>query len=116
MAPQQDNIGDGYRIPALEEFVQGFEFEVVDWTQPTGMFIPQGKGEAIQTHSFPKQWKPMKVTWMHDPNADVVIQTGEYTIHAKGSFVNFSKPFDVESWLTQGLIRVKISPSPQQAP
>lgn len=99
-----------YRVPEESEFVQGFEFEVLDWSQmPTGMVVIEN-GE-MQVHDFafvPKVWNPMKVTWMYDPNETVVQQHGEYTVYIKGSFYNFFKPFEVAEWLKQGRIRVKI--------
>lgn len=101
---------EGYRIPAIDEFIQGFEFEVVDWTVPTGIFFFNPKMGHLEHFKFQenKVWKPMQVTWMNDPNADVIEKIGDFTIHTKGSVLNFFQPFDVESYLKQGLIRVKI--------
>lgn len=78
------NMDEGYRIPTIEEFVDGFEFEVVDWTVPTRV---------------KKVWHPMQL---------IYVATNFFMIKPKGSILSYVNPFDVESYLKQGLIRVKI--------
>jgi len=79
---------DNYRIPKLEEFVQGFEFEVAhDFTY--GFLDVSNDKPSVLSHS--RIWIPRKVTWKTDKMSEI-----------------WDCPFNVESFLEQELIRVKI--------
>lgn len=99
-------IEEGYRIPKEEEFVQGFEFERKDIYQPMMLNLINNTceniGEPIIT------WTPMKVWWMHEPNEIITREIDGMKFIYNGFTANFFKPFDVKSFIEQGLIRVKI--------
>lgn len=98
---------DGYRIPRLEEFIQGFEFEVaIDYKFG---HIDFSTDPAIGDFTSYREWKPCKVWWKHDPNEFIAETDGEGNkLTIIGSAINFFKPFDEEAYIEQELVRVKI--------
>lgn len=99
---------EGYRVPALEEFVQGFEFEYAYDSYLTVPVVDEAGNNTLKFTKNPRTWVKASVTWKHDPNTIVTSKVGEYTVHALGSVLNFFEPFNVESMLAQGFIRAKI--------
>lgn len=99
---------DKYRIPKIEEFVQGFEFEVAhdyNWCilNLSNIKEPKVKGPMNRC------WIPCKVWWM-EPEDKLITEKMKdgSTLTVKRSFYNFFKPFNEKAYLEQGLIRVKI--------
>lgn len=77
-----------YRTPTIEEFVQGFEFEVAQDISYGFLDMTDNKSSEI---SSSRSWIPTTVTWKEDEMSEI-----------------WDKPFDEQSYLDQGLIRVKI--------
>lgn len=96
-----------YRIPKEEEFVQDFEFEVAsDHKYGFLDFSAESVGfEEIESY---RVWSKSKVWWMNEPTKVITSKKGDIEISCLGSFINFFKPFNVKSFIEQGLIRVKI--------
>lgn len=94
-----------YRTPKIEEFVQGFEFELRKDYKFIVLNFESNKSEATQEYS---EWVPCKVWWKMDENARITDTYDGYSVTITGLTNNFFKPFDEESFLKQGLIRVKI--------
>ena len=93
-----------YRIPLLNEFVQGFKYELKK-TYSFG-FIENGRYEKSKEWN---KWIEGEVWWMHPDDAIITSQMPNGgTLTMIGRFVNFGKPFNIESYLKQGLLRVKI--------
>ena len=88
----------GYRIPKLEEFVQGFEFEVA--SEYSFGVMDMTNGGTCQMGAPFKIWNPGKVWWKEDPNKRII----EFT----GATMNFFKPFNEQMYIEQELVRVKI--------
>jgi len=97
-------IGEGYRVPTIDEFVQDFEFEIA---REMGMYIPTGEGKLKRVGVSHWHWAPMKVTWKCDPDELYSEKDGEYTVHSRGSFRNFFKPINEEAFIKSGMVRVK---------
>lgn len=93
-----------YRIPKLEEFVQGFEFELAS---DCGFCFLE-PGHRLTFPEMKRFWNKSKVTWMLPPNEIITRKVGDKTWSAKGSTLNFFKPFNEQSLIDQGLVRVKI--------
>lgn len=97
----------GYRVPKIEEFVQGFEFEVAHEYSFGVMDMTNG-GTCQMGLPF-KIWEPCKVWWKEDPNKRIVQELGSgSTIEFSGATMNFFKPFDEQMYIDQELVRVKI--------
>lgn len=95
-----------YRIPDISEFKQGFKFERRnDYKFGVLDFSEGGEYKELQSYS---NWSPVEVTWMSDPEELFTEQYGEYEITVTGGVRNLFIPFNIESFLKQGLIRVKI--------
>jgi len=97
-----------YRTPTADEFVQGFEFERAnDYGYIIAYFSnPTTKVEDISTTRI---WTKSKVWWEHPPKEKVTeVFPNGVSVTMEGSTINFFKPFDVQSFIDQGLIRVKI--------
>ena len=95
-----------YRIPKLEEFVQGFKFELAkDYSFLILDFTTTEKPEETKY----REWVECEVWWKEDEDK-LITQTYKNgdTFTFSGRTNNFFKPFNEESFLKQGLIRVKI--------
>ena len=93
-----------YRIPTIDEFIQGFEFEVrhdykIQMLDLSGETKPETISESIV-------WAPSKVTWK--ATEWITEEKNGMKYHISPGVINFFEPFDVESFLEQGLIRVKL--------
>jgi len=97
---------EGYRIPTAEEFVQGFKFEQAHDTRM--VIIDLSKPARKDDTPFTRHWTESEVWWDCKPDEFVEYNWYAGKIKLKGSTVNFFKPFDVESYINQGLVRVKI--------
>lgn len=97
-------IEEGYRIPTIDEFVQGFKFELrKDYSFG---FITLGKGyEKVKDYSI---WTECEVWWKSEEKWITQSYEDGTKFTMSGSTNNFFKPFDEKSFLDQGLIRVKI--------
>lgn len=96
---------EGYRIPDISEFKQGFEFELRH-DYKFGLLDLATNELTNEVRS--SVWSDCKVWWMHEPNEMVTEEIDGYKISVTGATLNFGKPFDEKSFLEQGLIRVKI--------
>ena len=96
---------EGYRIPAAEEFVQGFKFEKACATRM--VMIDFGKPPVKDETPFTRHWVESEVWWDCKPDEFITQEYEGHKVLLKGSTVNFFKPFDVESFIKQGLVRVK---------
>ena len=101
-----------YRTPRLDEFIQGFEFEIAKDSK--FCFInttvsPDENKAAIDKIPYIRHWFPMKVWWKHDPEERITEVDSEGNIwNISGKSVNFFKPFDEQSFIDQKLVRVKV--------
>ncbi len=99
-----------YRTPTIDEFVQGFKFELrKDYSFNFLNFTESQKTvyEKVSDYSI---WIPCEVWWKAKEN-EIITQTDKIsgnTLTITGRANNFFKPFDEESFIKQGLIRVKI--------
>ncbi len=95
---------EGYRVPKLEEFVQGFEFEVgndYQWIYINSDKLPEPKYRV---------WRPAKVWWKANPKEMITEKTENGNIFIYSGYLNnFFKPFDEQSFIDQELVRVKIN-------
>lgn len=101
-----DKVGRGYRVPKLEEFIQGFEFEQKH-TYSFG-FIDFENNKFIKGKEF-ISWLPNKVWWKY-PEDDMItteLDNG-HTLTQMGRSINFFKPFNEQLFIDQKLVRVKI--------
>ncbi len=101
----------GYRVPKLEEFVQGFEFEVANII---GIMLLDFSGkQQDQIYPYKKIWSKSKVTWKGD-SSEIITEKflddsgQECKLMYKGAFRNLFQPFDEQSYIDQELVRVKI--------
>ena len=97
-------VAEGYRIPTEDEFVQGFEFEVKQSGSFGVLRLGDGKFSKIKDWEV---WNKAEVWWMKESKFVTVKKNG-YTVMYNQSMDNFFKPYDVGSFLEQGLLRVKI--------
>lgn len=105
---QQKIVGKGYRIPSAEEFIQGFEFEVKKEYAFGFMFFHEDGTSTIHKGEPYFEWQPRKVNWKRTEWYSHTDSQGR-TISMDADTHNFlAEPFDVISFLKQGLIRVKI--------
>ena len=100
-------VGEGYRVPTIDEFVQGFEFEVCKEMKLIHLGMTQ---KQINSIPYSKVWTPMKVNWKYDPKILITrtLDNG-MKVTTTGSFENFFKPFDEQLMIDQKLVRVKIN-------
>lgn len=103
---------EGYRVPRLEEFVQGFEFEVAKDTRFFILDLSAGADNSAQFNQpFTRHWLSGKVWWKHPPENRIIERSIDgTTLNISGYMVNFFKPFDEAEYIRQGLVRVKINP------
>jgi len=94
-----------YRTPLEEEFIQGFEFEVRN-DYKFGFIDFSDEKKTMEVVSKSIIWTPCKVTWKK--TEFTTVKKDGYTYHISPEVNNFFEPFDVKSYLEQGLIRVKI--------
>lgn len=94
-----------YRIPTIDEFIQGFKFEVRRDYRFGFLNLEESTFDGGKEYSI---WDLTEVWWGCNPDDVVTYNDADYKISLTGRTVNFFKPFDVESFLKQGLIRVKI--------
>lgn len=90
----------GYRVPKLEEFIEGFEFEI------RNDYVIHINNKRHPYHT----WTNGKVWWKKDPTkfyTDNLPNGG--TLTQSGYFINWFKPFDEQSFIDQKLVRVKIN-------
>jgi hypothetical protein len=106
-----EDVGIGYRVPELSEFVQEFEFELAKdsrliWID-NNLSLEENKAhnDLIQ---FKRMWYPCKVNWMYDPKERIEVKHDGHMFNLSGATMNFFKPFDEESFIKQKLVRVKI--------
>lgn len=114
---------EGYRIPTIEEFVQGFEFEVakdnkyvwMDTVDDNGKIIKETDEESrkrfkekMDASPLIRTWRPSKVWWKRDPHEIITREVDGITYSYPGAINNIYKPFDEQSFIDQGLVRVKI--------
>ncbi len=99
-------VGKGYRIPALNEFIQDFEYEL---KITTGELSGWYNGKKIKTIKSISNWYPKKVWWLprtreegirHDKFDDGTIIT--WFINPK-----FDAP-PIERYISEKAVRVKI--------
>ncbi len=109
----------GYRIPRIEEFVQGFKFEVDrNILEPTSEFTSKGRSGFFKKFEG-REWEEIEVYWK-PPIEKVLRGNGivdkecvEETI--EGTFIGTTiqdctdefEPFSIEYYLNRGFIRVK---------
>ena len=108
MKPDKINTAEEYRIPTADEFVQGFKFQV----KKAGSF-----GILDFSETPPKSehfsdweiWQDAVVTWKLPSGERVKFTQDGIDYDMPSDFLNFiNQPFDVQSFIDQGLIRVKI--------
>ena len=101
---------EGYRVPRLEEFVQGFEFEKAN-DYSFGILDMSEGGNFISSSEKSRIWSPMKVWWKHNPYERIIepLDNEGNTIEYSGEFLNFFAPFNEQSFIEQELVRVKIN-------
>jgi hypothetical protein len=105
------SVGKGYRIPKLEEFVQGFEFEVKNSCRYAIIDLSTGESSFGEPQHF---WTEGKVWWMKESKwISVFDEDSGVTITYNQAGDNFFKPFDEKSFIEQGLVRVKIKEDEQ---
>ena len=96
-----------YRIPKLEEFVQGFEFEVAQ-DYKFGFMDFSDVIKPLELSDSNRIWITTKVWWKNNPKERIIEKDiNGITWDISGGMVNFFKPFDEESFIKQGLVRVK---------
>jgi hypothetical protein len=93
-----------YRIPKLEEFVQGFEFEVRNDYKFVMLDLSEEKKPEILSESI--IWNKWTVTWKETEWKTEERDGMKY--HISPEVINFFEPFCVKSFLERGLIRVKV--------
>jgi len=100
----------GYRKPKIEEFVQGFKFEVLI-THSFG-FIFLGEDRSKDLKETKTTWEKVEVWWKNEPDALITQTTDDgETITATGAFMNFFAPYSdkqLEKLLEEDKVRVKI--------
>lgn len=102
-----DGVGKGYRVPKLEEFVQGFKFQKKNSYR--FMLIDFANDKTIKSKEY-HDWVDCEVWWKHPEDAWITSPIGNegHTITQKGSSINWFKPFDEQSYINQKIVRVKI--------
>ncbi len=102
----------GYRIPKIEEFVQGFKFEVDKsiLEQPNNLFFKKFEG---------REWKEIEVYWKPPIEKvlrwDGIVDKECIAEDIEGTFIGTTiqdctdefEPFSIEYYLNRGFIRVK---------
>lgn len=97
---------ENYRTPKIEEFIQGFEFEIAQDYRFGIIDLSENNKET--SFEYKRFWSPMRVYWKHSPSERVIEKDEEgNTFDFSGEFVNFFKPFDEQSLIDQKLVRVK---------
>lgn len=99
-------MDDGYRIPTEDEFVQGFEYEVRN--EYSIVIMDLQKGEVSERSAPSYTWTKGKVFWKKEPKVITVKMENSATLTYDQSLDNFFEPFNVASFLEQGLLRTKI--------
>lgn len=95
---------EGYRLPRIEEFVDGFEYQVKKTYRWMTLGAEQEVIPVLET------WE--KGTWrVYDDNkfyTETMSNGGTLTM--SGRFMNFTAaPFVPESFIEQGIIRISIA-------
>lgn len=99
-------VGEGYRVPTIDEFVQGFEFEIAKDLE----FLILDFSDNTKSKSLGKFriWEPAKVWWKGDLKNRIIFTDDEGFNWNLPSPNIFCKPFDEQSMIDQKLVRVKI--------
>lgn len=104
-------MNNRYHTPNISEFVQGFEFEILenhDYSMVILDFKNNTTEEVGSTHY--ERWEPRTVWWKHDPKEMITEQVGEFSVTVTGGFVNFFSPYSDErliKLIEDGRIRSK---------
>jgi hypothetical protein len=99
-------IDEGYRVPTEDEFVQGFKYEVKNEHSIVIMDLQKG---GVSERSEPLYtWTEGEVFWKKEPKWVAVEAKNGHKITYDQAMDNFFEPFNVASFLEQGLLRTKI--------
>ena len=96
---------EGYRVPRLEEFVQGFEFEVKHTSRYAIIDLTTGESSFGEPYHF---WTEGKVWWMKESKMVTTESEEGFKVTYNQAMDNFFKPFDEQGYIDQELVRVKI--------
>lgn len=93
-----------YYIPTKEEFVQGFEFEVL--TVKSGDVVGHLLSEDKKLYAKEDVWIKSKVWWNRELSKEFLeINLGEIQIKYKESYIDLLPPFNIDTYLKNGKIR-----------
>ena len=99
---------EGYRLPTIDEFIQGFEFEYSS-EHRWGMIYFHEDGTSSMKQGEPYIiWHKAKVHWKQTDWVTEEYSDGQTVTMSPETYNLLSEPFNIQSWLDQGLIRVKI--------
>ena len=94
-----------YRIPKIEEFVQGFKYQVA---HDQGMIIWDPATKSNVKSEMSRIWFDREVYWMCAPKEFHTEKYGENTVTIDSNTYDFfyrTEPYVIEDMLEQGLIR-----------
>lgn len=107
---QQSN----YRIPSVDEFVQGFRFEYLDTHSYRMVIMDFSSNDPSDYTKFSQttyeEWLPKKVDWKFPDNARITENNDDITIEWMGATYNWMSDWyhrDIQKLIEDGRIRCK---------
>lgn len=102
---------NNYYTPAVSEFIQGFEFEILEHRSYTMGMLDLGLNSFGDAYSIEyNDWVPTKVWWKHEPKEMITYKYDDCDITVSGYTVNWFSPYSDErliELIQNGKIRAK---------
>ena len=104
-----------YRIPTIDEFVQGFEFEYLDVRSYRFVILDFSSNELCDFSKFPQtkweEWRSKKVDWKFPDDACIIEEHDNITIGWMGSTYNWMNSWyhrDIQKLIDDGKVRSRV--------